>query len=116
VLRDAKNRDLPPGDVTLSNRLERPRETLLLPPVPNPLRGAVALTFALAEPGPAELVVYGVDGRRVRALVSGRLEAGVHRAVWDARDDGHRPVPPGVYYARLTAGDRRFTATMVRLR
>ena len=116
VLRDAENRDLPPGDVTLSNRLERPRETLLLPPAPNPLRGAVALTFALAEPGPAELVVYGVDGRRVRALVSGRLEAGVHRAVWDARDDGHRPVPPGVYYARLTAGGRRFTTALVRLR
>ena len=116
VLRDAANRTVPSADVALSSRLERPAETLLLAPAPNPLRGEVTLTFALSEPGPAELVVYGVDGRRVRTLASGWHEAGVHRAVWDARDEGRRPVAPGVYYARLTAGGRRFTAAMVRLR
>jgi trimeric autotransporter adhesin len=116
VLRDAANRTIPTAEVTLSSRPERPAETVLLAPSPNPLRAEVTLTFALAEPGPVELVVYGVDGRHVRGLAGGWREAGVYRAVWDARDDRGRPVAPGVYYARFTGGGRRLTATMVRLR
>lgn len=116
VARDAANQPVEPGEIAQSSRLERPLETALLAPSPNPLRGDAALTFALSEPGVVELVVYGVDGRRVRALVSGWREAGLYHTPWDGRDETRQPVAPGVYYLQLSAEGRRFTRTMVYLR
>jgi len=37
-------------------------------------------------------------------LVSGMREPGPHEVVWDARDDGGRTVPVGVYFYKMTAG------------
>jgi len=116
IARDAANQPILPAEIAQSSRLETPLETTLFAPAPNPLRGAAALTFALAGPGAVDLAVYSVDGRRVRTLVSGRREAGVYHAVWDGRDDERRSVAPGIFYAHLSAGGRQFTKKMVYLR
>jgi hypothetical protein len=116
VARDAANRPLGPGDITQSGQLERPLQTLLLAPTPNPLQGEARLTFALSEPGEAELVIYGVDGRRVRVLASGWRDAGLYHVTWDGRDESHRSIGAGVFYARLTAGGRRYTQKLVYLK
>jgi len=70
---------------------------------PNPARGTVS--FA-ADAGGASgaVLVFTVDGRRVARL---QLDRG--RAAWDGRDAGGRPVPSGVYLARLE-GERSAAA------
>jgi len=83
---------------------------------PNPFRSDAALTFSLSKSGPVELSLYSVDGRRVRTLVAGTREPGVYSVRWDGRDDGGRPSGAGVYYARLTTGQGRFTRSLVYLR
>jgi hypothetical protein len=93
-----------------------PGVTRLAGAYPNPSRNTVAIEFSLARAGATELVVYGVDGRRIRTLAAGWREAGRYRLEWDGRDDHGALVAPGVYYARLDAGDRRFTRTLVRVR
>jgi len=52
--------------------------------------------------------VYGVDGRKVATLASGVQEAGSYRLTWDGA--GARP---GLYYARLTTPEGKFTRTLV---
>jgi len=71
---------------------------------PNPARGGCVLRFSLAEAGPGVLAVYDAGGRRVRTLESGPLARGVHAPRWDGRDDAGRPVPGGLYFARLRLG------------
>ena len=77
----------------------------LSPAAPNPAGGTTRLSFTLPEasPGraPVRLVIHGIDGRRVRTLVDGRLAAGRHEVQWDTRDEGGRPVPDGIYLTRL---------------
>jgi hypothetical protein len=70
---------------------------------PNPGRGAVQLAAAAGQAAGAALV-FTVDGRRVRRLA---LDQG--RATWDGRDESGRPVPAGVYLARLE-GERSAAA------
>jgi hypothetical protein len=113
--RDATNRPIGAEGIETAFRPERPLETLLLAPAPNPSHGAAGLVFSLASAGAVELTVYGVDGRRVRTLVRERREAGVYRVDWDGRDEGRNAVAPGVYYARLTTSGRQLTRTIVRL-
>lgn len=116
LARDGDNRPFAPEAVGRATIAQVPARTLLLAPWPNPSPVAATLAFALAERGPVELAIFSVDGRRVRTLTRGHLEAGVHRATWAGEDEARHPVAPGVYFVRLTAGGREWTRRLVHLR
>jgi hypothetical protein len=89
----------------------------LLPGIPNPFVDATSIRFRLTETAPVDLVVYDVQGRRVRALRSKeRHTAGLHVVSWHGRDDSGRIVSPGVYFVRLRAGETTETRKVTRLR
>ncbi|MCC7142903.1 MAG: T9SS type A sorting domain-containing protein [Candidatus Eisenbacteria bacterium] len=71
---------------------------------PNPFNPRTTIRFSLAAAGKAELLIYDVSGRQVRALVEQELTAGAHTAVWDGTDDDGRRVVSGVYWSQLRAG------------
>ena len=75
---------------------------------PNPVRGRAVVRYGVAEAGPVRLAVYDALGREAAVLVDGARAAGEHAAVLDAR-----PLAPGLYVARLVAGEHtaavRFT-------
>jgi glucose/arabinose dehydrogenase len=86
-------------------------------PYPTPARGEVALAYALARSAPVRLVVFDAFGRRVRVLRDGATQdAGEHRLSWDGRDDAGRAAAPGVYLARLVAGDQVRDRRLILLR
>jgi disulfide bond formation protein DsbB len=90
------------GDAATSAVTEQPAALALDAPYPNPFNpsrsGAVMLSFALPEAGPARLAVYDVLGREVALLVDRVLEAGSYEAMLDART-----LPAGTYLVRLEA-------------
>jgi hypothetical protein len=90
-----------------------PTTTTFAPAMPNPFAGTTTLAFALAQAGPVELAVYGVDGRRIVTLVRETRAAGQYRLIWDGRDGTGQPARPGMYYARLVTPQGRFTRTLV---
>lgn len=88
----------------------------LRPAKPNPVRSATRLAFELPAGAAGQrlsLVVYGLDGRRVRTLRDGFAAAGAQEAGWDARDDAGRRVPAGIYFVRLECGARRLARRLV---
>jgi hypothetical protein len=82
---------------------------------PNPFNPRTALRFVLAAPGRARLMVYGLDGRRLRTLVDGELPAGPHEALWDGCDDAGRPLASGTYLARFAGPGGRTAARKLAL-
>ena len=73
--------------------------------VPNPLGVGATVAFRLPAAGPAQLSVFDVQGRLLRALVSGEMEAGDHLVSWDGKDSQGQPLRNGVYFWALnTAG------------
>jgi hypothetical protein len=93
-----------------------PSRTELAAARPNPFQGTTELHFALARGGPVELVVYAVDGRRVRTLVHETREPGEYQVVWDGTDDVGHVTATGMYYARLSAAGVRMTRSLIRIR
>ncbi len=47
--------------------------------------------------------MHDVSGRVVRTLVDDLVGPGVHKVVWDGRDDEARRVSGGIYYVTMTA-------------
>jgi len=113
--RDRFNAPLPLELAVTGADPQLPLRTELALAKPTPFAGSTTLEYSLAVRGQAELVVFGVDGRRVRTLQHGMQEPGVYRFSWDGADDHGRAVPAGVYFVRLSTGGDRFTRTLVRL-
>ncbi|MCB0723380.1 MAG: T9SS type A sorting domain-containing protein [Ignavibacteriae bacterium] len=77
---------------------EIPGEFKLFNNYPNPFNPQTRIDFALAKDANVKLVVYDYLGRKVAALVNGRLNAGTYSA--DFKGSG---LASGVYFYRLTA-------------
>ena len=71
---------------------------------PNPFRTGTEIRFLVPRAGPVNLDIYDHTGARVRTLIAGLENPGIHSAVWDGTDDRHGRLPAGVYFFRLSAG------------
>lgn len=83
---------------------------------PNPFVGETVITYELPEPGPVNLVIYDVRGRRVRSLVDEIQEAGSVALSWDGRNDEGAAVSAGIYFMRLGFGGKNTTKQLVLLK
>jgi hypothetical protein len=83
---------------------------------PNPFNPATFISFFAPEPGPASLVIYNVQGKRVRTLLDGNVEAGRQTVSWNGTNDRGDVVGSGVYYCRLRKNKKILTQKLVLLR
>jgi hypothetical protein len=79
------------------------------PVSPNPFGETAVINYSAPEGAVVAIGIYDVNGRLVRTVAGGRVEAGSHQAAWDGRDETGARVARGVYFCRMTAGD--FSAT-----
>ena len=69
---------------------------------PNPFNPVTTLPVKVERAGSALLEILTADGRRVKILHDGALDAGTRDFQWDGRDQEGRRLASGVYIARLT--------------
>ncbi len=70
-------------------------------PFPNPSGGAVNIQYELFEPTPIQLSIIDLYGRTVRILEDGTQNKGIHKIIWDGRNDDGSLCPPGIYLIRI---------------
>jgi flagellar hook assembly protein FlgD len=63
-----------------------------------------------------KLEVFDVTGRLVNVLVDEHRPAGPGSVAWDGIDSDGDAVPSGIYFSRLSAGGRRQSMKMLRLK
>jgi hypothetical protein len=81
----------------------RPESLKLWPTYPNPFRQKTTVEYTLPEAETVTVTVYDLLGRRVRVLVDGRQEAGLHRVQWSGRGGSGSAAASGVYIVRVKA-------------
>lgn len=72
---------------------------------PNPFNPSTNIRYQLPAQADVKLVVYNILGQEVRRLIDEKMQAGYHTVTWDGRNAQGLPVPSGVYYYKITAGD-----------
>jgi hypothetical protein len=81
---------------------------------PNPFNAHTTIAYSLSEDAAVTLRVYSVTGQLVRTLVDAEPQpVGWHRASWDGTDERGRAVSTGVYFYRISAGERRESKVMI---
>ena len=76
---------------------------------PNPFNPSTEFQYLLPVKSHVQLTVHDMQGRIIRHLDSDIKPAGTYSVTWDGYDVLNHPVPTGVYFIVLKAGD--FTQT-----
>ncbi|MCD6163238.1 MAG: T9SS type A sorting domain-containing protein [candidate division Zixibacteria bacterium] len=78
-----------------------PSNFVLIENYPNPFNSSTVISLRLAEPGYIALDIYNIAGQKVAGIHQGYLSAGRHDIIWQANS-----VSSGIYFARLTTGQK----------
>lgn len=71
---------------------------------PNPFNATTTINYTIPEGTNIELVVYDINGRKVKTLDCGWKDGGSYRSNWDGTDKNGRNVGNGVYFYRIHSG------------
>ncbi len=83
---------------------------------PNPFNPTTHINFSLKKAGKVELVIYNINGQKVRTLVDGEMAADNHSVKWNGRDDRGNSVSSGTYFYRLQTSETSQTRKMLMLK
>ncbi|MCK4572672.1 T9SS type A sorting domain-containing protein, partial [candidate division WOR-3 bacterium] len=90
--------------------------TMLLPNIPNPFVNSTLIRYQIDERQEIKIEIYDISGRLIRTLSSGIVEPGVHNLRWNGKDAEGKRVPAGIYFCRLSAGNRIQSRKMVMIK
>jgi hypothetical protein len=83
---------------------------------PNPFQAQANLRFFAPAPGYYRVDVFDVAGRRSRTIETHASKVGWVDAVWDGLDDRGEETASGVYFMRVSSGDRSDIKRLLRVR
>lgn len=83
---------------------------------PNPFNPVTTIAFGLAKAEQVRIDIYNIKGAKVHTIVSGNLNGGTYRQVWNGTDDNGLALTSGIYFLRMTAGRYTSTAKLVLLK
>ncbi len=72
---------------------------------PNPFNPSTTIEYELSTSGLIQIQVYNMNGQEIRNLEAGVRPVGIHRTIWDGKDEHGSVVSGGVYLCRIRFGD-----------
>jgi hypothetical protein len=91
-------------------------EQLNIQVYPNPFNNRCTFEVYLQKKSVVEIVIYDMLGRVVRNIYQDPLDAGVHRLVWDGKDDRGQEMSSGMYIYQLIAGKKQLNGKLLMLK
>ena len=83
---------------------------------PNPFNPKTNIKFNLGIKSYVEVVIYNINGRVVRNLLSTNFSAGTHSISWDGRNMNGEDSSSGMYFYEISVGDAKIQKKMILMR
>lgn len=108
------------GDVTSTDDYQinelLPADFVLGQNYPNPFNPETVIDYSLPLASHVRLTIYNILGQEVVTLTNQFQSPGDHSVMWTGKDSHNRHVASGVYFYRLTTGDRSEARKMLLLK
>jgi len=71
---------------------------------PNPFNPSTTIKYQIPNDANVNLVIWNLQGQKIRTLVAKEQKAGYYNVVWDGRNEAGQTVSSGFYLYRVQAG------------
>ncbi len=82
-----------------------PSEIVLYQNYPNPFNSQTTFRFSIPKCIGVEFSIFNITGEKIRTLISGTAESGLHLLDWNGRNEKGIHVVSGLYFYKLKSGD-----------
>jgi hypothetical protein len=82
---------------------------------PNPFRVNTEISVKVDAPDQVSLKIYSPDGRLIRTLADGKLDAGLQQFNWGGTDDSGQVVAPGFYTILIQTSSGKQSKILIKL-
>jgi len=89
------------SEVSDISNMNIPQGYQLFQNYPNPFNGTTSISFLLQFSGDVKLILFNMNGQKVRTLINGAKSPGFHIVNWDGNNENFQPVSSGIYYYQL---------------
>ncbi len=103
-------------DVTTEGTSNAPLNFELYQNHPNPFNAETRISYSLPASAEVSLIIYAIDGTRVRHLLRGMKTKGTHVQIWDGRNDRGEEVSSGMYFYQLQTAELKESKRLVLLK
>jgi hypothetical protein len=100
----------------VASNTQNPQSFSLKPNFPNPFNPSTTLRYELATASDVRMEVFDNTGRLLSTLLHEQQNAGIYELQWMGNDANGADAPSGVYFAILTAGDKKYVQKMTLVR
>jgi hypothetical protein len=83
---------------------------------PNPFNPSTNIQYLLPSAGVAEINIYDVQGRLVKALLNSQQIEGKHSVLWNGQNESGIQVPTGIYFCRVSFNNEHLTNKLVMIK
>ena len=83
---------------------------------PNPFNPTTRIKIELGKNENIQLIIYDINGRKVRELARGSFNKGSHDFIWNSLDDNGNKVSSGMYIYSLISSSQSSTQKMLLLK
>lgn len=98
------------------DNIVKPDKYALSQNFPNPFNPETEIHYRIPEAAHVTLVIYNLQGQKIRTLIDGTSQAGYYIARWDGRDEIGTSVASGMYFYVLHAGQFEDVKKMILMR
>jgi hypothetical protein len=74
---------------------------------PNPFNPETSIRFSVAKNSLVNIEVFNIKGQKVRSLTNRMYDQGLHRVVWNGKDDKNQSVGSGIYFCKMKVNNHQ---------
>jgi len=68
---------------------------------PNPFNPETTILFSSPKAGRINISIYNIKGQKITTLVSENLRIGLHKVIWNGKDENDNLVSSGIYFYKI---------------
>ncbi|MBN1756401.1 T9SS type A sorting domain-containing protein [bacterium] len=106
---------MPPGYAPQPSTV-LPKTTEISQNFPNPFNEQTRIEFEVSDETQIRIAIYNMLGEKVRVLTDDIYQPGYYNLTWDSQDDYGTEVSSGIYFYKLSYGDKLTIKQMILLR
>ena len=83
---------------------------------PNPFNPSTTIEYQIPSSGHVEINIYNIQGKLIRSLIKLQQITGVHKIIWDGKDNSGISAASGIYFCQVLFKDRMLVKKLVLLK